>query len=226
MIRGVLFDMDGVLLDTEGLSQRIFVETCAEAGYTLKPEEFVQFLGCTREEDQRLMYAQFGDDFPFDWMYPEYRRRLTEGIKTWKPITKPGFAECFKGLRERGIKIALATSTAREYLENNYLPYIPEMQNAFDATVCGIEAGRGKPFPDIFLEAARRIGVPPEECVGVEDSPKGLRSLTAAGCVRVMIPDLLPCDERVKGLVDYEVKDLGKLCALIDRLNLEGKVRG
>ena len=99
MIKGVLFDMDGVLVDTEGLSCRIFVETCAEAGYALKPEEFVQFLGCTREEDERLLKAQFGQDFPFEWMYEEYRRRLTAGIRTEKNILKKGFEECFRGLR-------------------------------------------------------------------------------------------------------------------------------
>ena len=225
MIKGVLFDMDGVLVDTEGLSRRIFVETCAEAGYTLNPEDFVLFLGCTREEDSRIMHEKFGPDFPFDWMYEEYRRRLTVAIRTETNILKPGFEECFAGLRERGVKIALATSTAREYLEKNYLPYIPAMQNAFDATVCGIEAGRGKPFPDIFLEAARSIGVPIEECVGVEDSLKGLKALTAAGCVRVMIPDLLPCDERVEGLLDYRVDSLGQLCALIDRLNHPGRLK-
>ena len=226
MIKGVLFDMDGVLVDTEGLSRRIFVETCAEAGYTLQPEEFVLFLGCTREEDGRILREKFGADFPFDWMYEEYRRRLTVGIRTEPDILKPGFEACMRGLRERGIKIALATSTAREYLERNYLPYIPAMQNAFDATVCGIEAGRGKPFPDIFLEAARRIGMPIEECMGVEDSLKGLKSLTAAGCVRVMIPDLLPCDERVQGLLDYKVENLANLLPLIDRLNGNGRLRG
>ena len=69
------------------------------------------------------------------------------------------------------------------------------MQNAFDVMICGPEGGRSKPAPDIYLEAARRLGLEPGECLGVEDSRNGLRSLTAAGCVSVMIPDLLPYDD-------------------------------
>jgi len=89
----------------------------------------------------------------------------------------------------------------------------------FDTMVCGVEAGRGKPAPDIYVEAARRLGLKPEECVGVEDSVAGLQSLTAAGSVRVLIPDLLPNDERFSALVDYELQGLADLPALIDRLN-------
>ena len=80
--------------------------------------------------------------------------------------------------------------------------------------------------PAPVLEAARRLGLKPEECVGVEDSDTGLKALTAAGCVRVMVPDLLPCDERVSGLVDHVLQDLSQLCPLIDRLNMDKKVKG
>jgi len=224
MIKGVLFDMDGVLIDSERISRQIFVDVCAELGYTLLPEDFVQFLGCTRQEDERIMKENYGQDFPFDFMYQEYRRRLRDAIMSGRDITKPHLAECFAGLRARGIKIALATSTARVELEK-YLPFIPEMQDAFDATVCGIEAGRSKPFPDIFLEAARRLGLEPAQCVGVEDSLKGLQELTAAGCVRVMIPDLLPCEGEAAQLVDYRLDHLGQLCGLIDRRNLHAVIR-
>lgn len=224
MIKGVLFDMDGVLIDSEQITRQIFVDVCADLGYVFEPEEFVKFLGCTRQEDERVMHEKYGPDFPFDQMYDEYRRRLAAAITSGRDVTKPHLAECFASLKARGIKIALATSTARVEVEK-YLPHIPEMQNVFDAMVCGVEAGRGKPFPDIFLEAARRLGLEIGECVGVEDSLKGLQALTAAGCVRVMIPDLLPCDERMTGLVDYRLDHLGQLSGLIDRLNLQGRLK-
>ena len=225
MIKGVLFDMDGVLLDTEGMGRHLFVTICAELGYDFKPEDFIHYLGCTYDEDERMMKERYGDGFPFAYMYGEYRRRLQEYIVSGQDVYKPYLSECFSALKKRGIRIALATSTARPIFES-YLPHLPKMQNVFDATVCGVEAGRGKPHPDIFLEAARRLGLRPEECIGVEDSYKGLQSLTAAGCVRVMIPDIMPYGERVHGLVDYTLENLGQLPGLADRLNLEKKIRG
>ena len=92
------------------------------------------------------------------------------------------------------------------------------MQNAFgrdDLRPGG--AARSKPCTDIYLEAAHRLGLEPGECLGVEDSRNGLRSLTAAGCVSVMIPDLLPYDDSLAPYVKHRLSDLGQLCALADR---------
>ena len=125
---------------------------------------------------------------------------------------------CMQGLKARGIKIALATSTQRPVVEC-YLQNTPELRDVFDATVCGIEVPNGKPAPDIYQEAARRVGLTPEECVGIEDSRNGLRSLRAAGVHSVMIPDLLPFSVELTPYVDTCLDSLSDLCPLIDRLN-------
>ena len=219
MIKGVLFDMDGVILDTERIGRAIYIEACAEAGYPQMNEAiYERLIGKPREEDKRIMKAQMGEAFPFDQMYDLYRERLIARILTGADATKTGLRDCMEGLKARGLRIALATSTAREVVEK-YIAHIPLMQNVFDAMVCGVEAGRGKPAPDIYLEAAKRLGLQPEECIGVEDSVAGLESITAAGSVRVMIPDLLPNDERYIGLVDHELRTLSELPQLIDQLN-------
>ena len=221
MIKGVLFDMDGVILDSERLGHDIYLNLCHAMGYPqMNDEIFSTLLGKTRDEDRRLMKAALGEEFPFDEMYDTYRQDLYNCAIRGELPCKAGVKECFEGLKARGIKIALATSTARPMVEN-YQKHIPEMRNVFDFMVCGAEAGRSKPAPDIFLKAAEGLGLDIHECLGVEDSVAGLQSQTAAGCTRVLVPDLLPCDERFEGIYDYCIPTLHELCGLIDRLNGE-----
>lgn len=225
MIKGVLFDMDGVILDTERQGRNIFLGECVRRGYPQVDEVFYErLLGQTREADCALMKEALGQEFPFDEMYDSYRAGLHALAEKDQLLTRPGVRECMEGLKKRGIRIALATSTARPIVEM-YQQHIPEMQNVFDFMVCGKEGGRSKPAPDIYLKAAAGIGVDISECIGVEDSLYGLRSIRAAGGVCVMVPDLLKRDERFAGVVDHELKDLTQLCPLIDRLNLQAHVR-
>lgn len=226
MIKGVLFDMDGVLLDTERIGRDIYLRRCAELGYPqMNLKMFERLLGNTKERDRELMHEMLGEDFPFDELYDGYRDELLAKACRGEVPCRPGVEECFEGLKKRGLKIALATSTARATVEI-YQQHIPQLCGVFDFMVCGAEGGRSKPAPDIYLKAAAGLGLDIAECVGVEDSLNGLKSLTAAGAVRVMVPDLLPCDERFAGVVDEEIKDLTLLCGLIDRLNLGARARG
>jgi len=221
-IRGILFDMDGVILETERLGRTIYIEEAAKRGYPELDEAMYQnLLGLTREADCAYLKNVFGDSFPFDEIYDTYRDRLHALAPAGKLPCRPFVAECFRGLKERGLLIALATSTTRPIVES-YIRHIPEMQNVFDASVCGGEVPRSKPAPDIYLEAAKRLGLRPEECLGVEDSHNGLKAITAAGIRSVFVPDLLPYQDHMAGTVSYEIENLGQLCALIDRIHQEG----
>jgi len=225
MIRGVLFDLDGVILDTERLGRDIYLRICTQAGYPQMNEAiYATLLGKPQEMGYGIMRRALGEDFPAEEIFDAFRAQLRQMILDGADVCKPGLAQCMQGLRARGIGVALATSTKR-FIVEEYMERIPQLRGVFDAMVCSVEAGRGKPAPDIYLEAARRLGLRPEECVGVEDSEAGLQSLTAAGCVRVMIPDLLPCDERFSALVDHELQTLDQLPKLVDRLNLRARVR-
>lgn len=225
MIKGVLFDMDGVLLDTERTGRSIFLDECARRGFPQMDEKkYELLLGNTYERDRELMTEMMGPDFPFEEMYAAYREELKNTAIRGELPCRPGVAECMRELKARGLRIALATSTARQIVET-YQQHIPELCDVFDFMVCGAEGGRSKPAPDIYLKAAAGLGLDISECVGVEDSLNGLKSLTAAGAVRVMVPDLLPCDERFAGVVDHELESLVQLPGLIDRLNLGARVR-
>ena len=226
MIRGVLFDMDGVILDTERFGRGIYLQTCADHGYPQMNEViFEELLGKPQEVGYTIMRRVFGEAFPSEKVFEDYRAEMRRQILAGADVCKPGLKACMDGLKARGMKIALATSTKRAIVDE-YIQCFPLMQDVFDAIVCSVEAGRGKPAPDIYLEAARRLGLQPEECIGVEDSVAGLESLTAAGCVRVMIPDLLPCDERFAGLVDYRLDGLEQIPKLVDRMKLGARTFG
>jgi len=224
MIRGVLFDMDGVLLDSERIGQEILKAAWSGMGYDMPGEVYAQLLGATHERCREITREAMGPFFPYEEGMAIYREKLMELARTGRMPLKPGVAECFQGLKARGLRMALATSTSRPSVET-YFANIPALSDVFDATVCGGEAGRSKPAPDIYLEAARRIGVAPENCIGVEDSRAGLRSLTDAGCVSVMVPDLLPYDDSLAGTVNHRLDSLHQLCGLIDRLNLSARVK-
>lgn len=221
MIRGVLFDMDGVLLDTERLSQEYFIRWCHENGYPqMDVEKFSHLLGITRAENIVKLKEMLGEEFPAEDLLEANRLRVQTDSEQGNIPLKKAVAECMQGLKARGIRIGLATSTSREMVLRHF-SHLPALQNVFDGMVCGTEAPRSKPAPDIYLEAARRIGVPPAECLGVEDSRAGLRSITDAGARSVFVPDLLGYEESMNGTISYQLEHLGQLCELIDRINQE-----
>lgn len=224
MVRGVLFDMDGLLLDTERLGMAMYTAACQTHGYTCTPQIYHRLIGCNAERGRALAMEAFGPDFPQEAVSADFRRRMHEVAVRGELPVKKGVAECMAGLKQRGIRRALATSTAREIVEL-YVAHTPELQNVFDASVCGAEGGVSKPAPDIYLEAMRRLDLTADECLGVEDSLNGLKSLTAAHCPSVMIPDMIPYGEAFEGLVTYRLADLTQLCSLVDRLNLGARAR-
>lgn len=218
MVDGIIFDMDGVLLDTEAHGMELVVRLAAERGYALTPEIYRLTIGTTGERTAEIFRSFFGGDFPNEEIGRVYWEEKAALANENRLPKKPGLAECLTGLRRRGIPLALATSTPRGVVET-YLEHIPELREAFDAVVCGTDVERSKPAPDIFLRAAQRIGLAPERCLGVEDSRNGLKALQAAGIPSVMIPDLIPYEEMPEGLVTYRLSSLPELCPLVDRLN-------
>ena len=217
MIKACLFDMDGVLLDTESLGMKLLPEIAKRHGYDFSQELYFRILGTNHARSREVLAQELGADFPADKVMKELFEALLDCARKGTMPLKPGVSACFQGLKARGILMALVTSTERAVVER-YLAWIPALQDVFAAVVCGSEVKQSKPAPDIYWLAAERLGLAPKECIGVEDSRNGLKSLLAAGIPSVMIPDLLPFDESLKPYTTWKLDSLAELCPLIDTL--------
>ena len=212
MIRAVCFDMDGVLTDTERMGLPVMQEAAARQRYLMTEDQWRTLLGTTMEDTGRALTTYYpGIDLPRfmqDWYDLTMARIRREGLPK-----KPGADAILQTLRKRGLKLALCTSNGAqvvaEYME------IAGWAKAFDVIVTGNLVVRGKPDPEIYLQAAERMGVKPEECIGVEDSPRGLQAVRAAGMYSVMIPDMQPWSEALIPLIDARLERLEELEGLL-----------
>lgn len=186
-IKGILFDMDGVILDTEKLYTRFWQEAANALGYPMTKEQAMGLRSLNREFGAAKMQSYF--DVPVN--YEEVRNKRIELMNAFIEKEgvelKPGIRELLTYLKEKGIKTAIATSSPIERTEK-YLASVG-LTGAFDRIISGYMVQKGKPEPDIYELAAKEIGLTPQECLAIEDSPSGLLSASRANCYPVMIPD-------------------------------------
>ncbi len=192
-IRAVVFDMDGLLVDTEAVIRDLMVEAAPRYGVDFPEHVFVQMVGLPNEASDAIARAHFGPDFPLEALYAEVTRGLHAACEAGVPL-KAGVIELLDGLDAAAIPRAIATSSGHPAVQRTLGPsgILPR----FHAVVAAGDYPRGKPNPDPFLTAADRLAVAPEHCLALEDSHNGVRAAHAAGMMTVMVPDLLaPTDE-------------------------------
>ena len=180
MIRGILFDMDGVLVDSEEYICKAAVLMFERHGLTVKPEDFIPFVG----KGENVYIGGVAEKYNFPVNIEEVKAQtysIYEEIVKEKLKALPGVFEFIKRAKNRHLKLAVATS-ADEVKMNVNLSNIGLSSATFDATVNGLEVERKKPFPDIFILAAQKLGLKPEQCLVVEDAVSGVEAAKAAGC--------------------------------------------
>lgn len=188
--QAAVFDVDGTLFDTERLNLEVWQSVARELGLPPLEERYLELIGQNRAGICAAVRGFWGEDFPVEPFLQACSRRSQAHVEQEGVPLKPGAREILDFLRDRGVPLALATSTGSERtlrrLEMTGLaPY-------FSSVVTGDQVDRGKPDPEIYLTACRRLGVDPVRALAVEDSANGIRSARAAGMAVAMVPDLIP----------------------------------
>ena len=216
MVRAVIFDMDGVLIDTEKHYNIAWCEAAKQAGYTdFTREHALMLRSCDARAASKMMKGIFGEQFDY-YAIREIRRTIVaKRLAKYGLEKKPGLDEILAFLHKKGIKTAVATATPLE-LTLQHLGKIG-VKDQFDKIVSAKQVENGKPAPDVYLYACEQIGEQPKDCIAVEDSPNGIRSAYAAGCMPVMVPDLTEPDEELKPLLYAVVKTLADIQGIIGK---------
>jgi HAD superfamily hydrolase (TIGR01509 family) len=205
--------MDGLLLDTEAPAISAWVRAASALGFEADPEIPRRTIGVDAASTRAIVLEALGPDFPYEEVRGVMRRIIREEAARNGIPQKPGIAPLLDHLAARGIPGAIATSTARELAE--WKLERSGLAGRFPVMVCGDEVERGKPAPDIFLKAAEKLSTPPEQCIGFEDSPAGIRALHAAGIKSVFIKDLVEPPPPVLALVWRRLDRLDEAIPLI-----------
>ena len=215
MICAVIFDMDGVLIDTEKHYNAAWCQAATEAGFPFTREHALLLRSCEAKEGEKLMQGIFGPSFDYYAIRERRRELVRERLAQYGLEKKPGVEETLRFLRAKGIKTAVATATALD-ITKSHLTTIG-VCDLFDSIVSAKNVAHGKPEPDVYLYACEQIGERPQDCMAVEDSPNGIMAAYRAGLRTVMVPDLTQPDEELTKYLYACVNSLSDLCELVDK---------
>ncbi|WDZ77801.1 HAD family phosphatase [Ensifer adhaerens] len=195
--QAVVFDMDGLLFDTEALARDAMVRTAPDFGYEMSAALCLDMIGLPGDATRSMLKQHFGEAFDADKFWDRASAHFETMVATELRL-KEGVIELIDHLEEMGLRFAIATSSRHEDVQRNLGTLA--LTERFPTVVAYGDYARGKPHPDPFLTAAKRLAVAPEFCLALEDSHNGARSAASAGMMTVMVPDLLPATEDVRAI--------------------------
>lgn len=211
-IQGVLFDLDGLVLDTERLYTRFWREAAAFYGYDMSLEQALGMRSMERDNGIRRIKRYFGEDADYVTIRQKRMELMNAYLETHMPERKPGIFELLDALQERGIPAAITSSAPLDRIEAYLAPH--GLYTRFQAVCSARQVAQGKPAPDIYLFGAKSLGVDPKNCIALEDSPTGIAAAFQAGCLSILIPDQ---DDPSDSIQD---KLYGKADSLLDIISL------
>lgn len=210
----VLFDMDGLMLDTERLAHRAWTQAMMERGYALDEAAYLRLVGRTAADVQGILSEIFGDTIPYADIYARRRALYDAEIAANGVAIKPGLPELLDFLEEHQVPKAVASSTHRPIVVMKLT--LVGVAGRFPVMVGGDQVAYGKPAPDLFLEAARQLGFSPRDCLVLEDSEAGVLAAHRAGMLPVMVPDMKQPDAETARMAYRVVPSLSDVIPLVE----------
>lgn len=211
-VHAIVFDMDGLLCDTETIFRDSMIEVAQQRGHDFPPALFLSMIGTSDEGSRKLMFEHYGADFPLNEYWADVavnaRARFARGVDL-----KPGVVEILDHLDGASLPRAICTSSSPASVQSHLgaSGIIPR----FHAIVARGDYANGKPHPEPYLTAAQKLGVDPQFCLALEDSHNGIRSAHGAGMMTIMVPDLLEATEEIRGLCVHVADTLHDVRALL-----------
>ena len=187
-VKGIVFDMDGVLIDSEPVYQHAWQTTAREMGYEIPDDLQRSLIGLNETVSYRRLTEALGPGFPIDDFHESWPALWEKSLEEGALNRKPGLDDVFHFVASRSLTYAIATSSDRQRTHVSLCAV--DLRERFDTMVTGDEIENGKPAPDIYLEAAQRLGVEPANLVAIEDSDHGVMAAASAGMRVIQIPDL------------------------------------
>ena len=219
-IKAVLFDMDGLMVDTESLATEAFIHSAKKQGYDMTKEETLMVLGFTTKSIYEFWENYFkNSDVSGKQLVDDHYKYIENVLFTTGPKKMPYIEEVLKYLKENNYKVAVASSSNMNHIINNMEK--TGLKKYIDEFASGAEVKNGKPAPDVFLLAAERLGVEPKKCLVLEDSKAGVIAGSSAGAKVIMVPDMFKPDDECKEKAYKIVNNLGEVINMLEENNNE-----
>lgn len=214
MIKGAIFDMDGLMIDSERIVLMGYEFAAKKFGYNGKILELARHsIGRTVNDTRKIFNEAMSGDFDYDTFKPNVSKFVKDYFEKNGVPVKKGLFELVEALKQEGYRLCVATSTRKETASDELIK--AGILGHFEDLIGGDDITRGKPFPDIFLEAAKRIEAKPENCFVFEDSINGIKAAYAAGMKPIMIPDLVEPTEEIIPMLYRRFNSLDEAIPLI-----------
>ena len=216
MIKGIIFDMDGLMINTEKLLQRFWCEAANEFGYPMKPEHSLKIRSLSAKLAEPMLKQLVSPEFDYQKVRKRRMELMNAYIREHGVEEKEGLKELLSYLKEEKYDMAVATATdyARTKL---YLSSIGVF-SYFSQVICGDMVKNGKPKPDIYQLAVQKLGYEPGECVALEDSPNGILAAYRAGVLPIMVPDLDQPEEKTRQIAFQIVNNLKEVIPILEKM--------